>query len=427
MSARSRSLMAAVATRWMTGVERAAGFRILISATAPIVMASASTLSIPRAGKPGVWTLLRMGKLALCYNPRVLGLWTFLLAALLAPAAASDLGGEVTAGGQPLAGRLSAGWFTPAQTKVSDWIAEPFDTVLFQGVCGDPNASFEAARQDASGQWSGWVPARVKRFPGDRYWAKAVFPLAAPGRVKLRASNASGWAAIEVFSLDVFKARGADGGAPRDSLSLPDPRDPVEPGPAPVGPEVLPREAWGAKPPKEPFTPMAPYRFTQHHTAGRLPRTPEESLAEMRFLQDFHQNGRGWNDIGYHFIIDGEGRVYQGRPIDAQGAHVLSNNAGNVGISLMGSYHAPYWHQITPAQLESIKRLGLWLRDRFGVSPDTYRGHRDYKGTTCPGDVVYQHLPGIREALSAAPAPIQAALRSLDLERLPEALRRAFR
>lgn len=370
-----------------------------------------------------------MGKVALCYNPRMLGLWTLLVAAVLvAPAAASDVGVELTSAGIPLAGPLRGGWFTPAQTKVSDWITEPFDTVLFQGVCDDPNASFEAARQDAAGQWSAWVPARVKRFPGNRYWAKVLFSAAVPGRVRLRAANASGGAAIEIFSLDAFKARHGEAPAPLPLPdSLPGPTPPIERDPPPAGPEVILREAWGAKPPKEPFSAMAPYRFTQHHTAGRLPDGLEESLAEMRFLQDFHQNGRGWNDIGYHFIIDGEGRVFQGRPIDAQGAHVLSANEGNVGISLMGSYHAPYWHQVTPAQLEAIKRLGAWLRDTLGVSPESYRGHRDYRGTTCPGDAAYKHLPGIREALRSTPAPIQAAVRSLHLDRLPEALRRAFR
>ncbi len=113
----------------------------------------------------------------------------------------------------------------------------------------------------------------------------------------------------------------------------------------------------------------------------------------------------------------------RGRPIDAQGAHVLGHNEGNVGISLMGNYHPPYNDAVTPAQKEAIRRLGAWLRDRYGVAPKTYQGHRDYNPRTdCPGDGTYALLPEIERAIEATPAPLQNFLKRLRLERIPRLL-----
>lgn len=341
-----------------------------------------------------------------------------ILAAWLSAAWAGDLGTTATLGGEPLAGRLRATGGVLAgvhELQPSDWIAEAFDAVLFQGVCDDPGASFRASRQDSSGAWGPWVAARSKRFADGRFWARVTFPDARAGRVRVRAVGADAGASIEIFSVETYK------GSPKEARSIsPAPVSPVGLDPSAVKPELVDRRAWGAKPSKEPFDPLVPVRFTQHHTAGKYTSDLAASINEVRFIQDYHQTGRGWNDIGYHYLIDGEGRIFEGRPEDAQGAHVLANNEGNVGISLLGNFHPPYDHPLNAAQREAIRRLGAWLRDRHGVSPGTYRGHRDYGNrTSCPGDGVYSQLPAIEESIRATPGPVLRALQSLGLERLP--------
>ncbi|MBI5200105.1 MAG: N-acetylmuramoyl-L-alanine amidase [Elusimicrobia bacterium] len=345
-----------------------------------------------------------------------MGLWTLCLLLQAAPVSAGDLGATATAWGEPLSGSPKISLQGALELEESDWIGEPFDAVLVQGVGGTAASSVQVARSDALGSWGPWIDASARRHPGRRFWAKAGFPDARPGRLRVRVTGAVD---VEFYAVETFKSRTREErpfAAPR-AISQP------PPDPAAVEPEVIERANWGAKPPHEAYSPLAPERFTQHHTAGKHTTTLPESLAEMRFLQDFHQRGRGWNDIGYHFLIDGAGRVFRGRPIDAQGAHVLGQNEGNVGISLLGNYHPPYNDAVSPAQREAIRRLGAWLRDRYGVAPSTYRGHRDYNPKTdCPGDLTYSLLPEIQRAIEATPAPLLAFINRLRLERLPALL-----
>jgi len=275
-------------------------------------------------------------------------------------------------------------------TGPSDWIGQPFDTVLLQGDDLEEGGSVMLSRQGSSGDGSDWVGAEVHRYPNGRFWARAVFPEAAPGRLKFTFLQPRG-REPKVYGIEVLRASSkptsGTGGIEEARKGQP---------------YAISRDLWGAKPPKGPYDPQTPKRITQHHTAGRYPTTLEDSVTEMRIIQDYHQNGRKWNDIGYHFLIDPAGRIFQGRPVGALGAHVLSNNADNVGISLMGSYHPPRNDALTPEQIEAIRKLGAWLRETYRISPDLYQGHRDFNaGTDCPGDVVYARLKEIRDSFRA--------------------------
>ncbi|MEQ1920134.1 MAG: peptidoglycan recognition family protein, partial [Elusimicrobiota bacterium] len=166
------------------------------------------------------------------------------------------------------------------------------------------------------------------------------------------------------------------------------------------------RAEWRALAPTNPLSPdPLPWRITLHHTDGRYTANLAESLDETRFIQDFHQNGRKWSDIAYHFIVDPRGNVIEGRPLETLGAHTLSNNEGNVGIVLLGTYHAPRNDQTTAAQLTAAGALGRFLVKRFGIDPASLKGHRDYKQTDCPGDLAYPKLAELRRAFAANPSP----------------------
>ncbi len=157
-------------------------------------------------------------------------------------------------------------------------------------------------------------------------------------------------------------------------------------------------------------------RMTFHHAACCGAYTLAEGLAQVKAIQDFHQNGRGWSDIGYHFILDQSGRVYQGRPfLDesikfkdgpplALGAHVGGSNTGNIGVSVLGCYHPPEGSgcrdMLSPAALDSLVTLFAFLSETYGVTPSIIRGHRDYSSTACPGDNNYKLLPQIRKRVA---------------------------
>lgn len=184
-----------------------------------------------------------------------------------------------------------------------------------------------------------------------------------------------------------------------------------------IPPILIPRSAWGAEPFRGTPVPLSSgnyVRMTFHHAAGFSADTYEEGLAQVKAIQDFHQNGRGWSDIGYHFVVDRGGRVYQGRPfldnavtLDdvpafVLGAHVGGANTGNVGVCLLGCYHPPETayacnQEITPAALDSMVTLFAFLSESYGIDPDDLLGHRDQGQTACPGDNNYALLPEVRE------------------------------
>ena len=167
-------------------------------------------------------------------------------------------------------------------------------------------------------------------------------------------------------------------------------------------PEIITRSAWGAKSPKSSYTAHSVYdRLTVHHAAGFRASTYSEAVMQVQAIQRLHQDVRGWNDIGYHFIIDAQGIIFQGRPEYAVGAHVGGANDGNIGVSLLGCFHPPTANcndQPTPAALQSLSALFAWLATAYGYqTPAILKGHRDYFGnTTCPGDNIWNLLPQLR-------------------------------
>jgi hypothetical protein len=325
-----------------------------------------------------------------------------LLALLLAAPAlrAGDLGSEVTFGAQRGARfRVNAG-FGPQivfDSGPSDPPQGAWDTLLIQGEMPDPAVRFAASR--AAGP-AGWIELEVHRFPDGRFWAKGRFPKRT-GAVRLRAIDEGSTAdhEVTVYAAEVF----AEGPAAEAPAGIPS-RGPMDPGATP--PPVHGRAEWGAEPPTHPLSPdPLPWRVTLHHTDGRYTASLAETLDETRFIQDFHQNGRKWSDIAYHFVVDPLGNIVEARPLETLGAHTLNNNEGNVGIVLLGKYHVPRNDQPTAPQLTAVAAIGRFLVKRFGIDPASLKGHRDYKQTDCPGDLAYPRLPELRRAFDPVPPP----------------------
>jgi hypothetical protein len=128
-----------------------------------------------------------------------------------------------------------------------------------------------------------------------------------------------------------------------------------------------------------------------HHSAF-----PNGGLKE---IQDLHMDGRGFADVAYHFLIDADGTIYEGRELDIRGAHVQRFNTGSVGIVLLGNFNE---EQPSDAQLSSLRGLVDYLRYTYEIR--YLAGHKDYPdqspdGTECPGDNLYPLLPAIARSL----------------------------
>ena len=186
-------------------------------------------------------------------------------------------------------------------------------------------------------------------------------------------------------------------------------------------PLILSRPAWGAS--ERIRRGRANYadavRFAVvHHTAGSNSYTRARSASIVRGIQRYHVLANGWNDIGYSFLIDKYGQVFEGRygGVDRNvvGAHAQGFNQGSVGVALIGNYDAT---SATPAAKAALTRLLAWRLDVAHVDPATtfswrstgnpkfpagrtitlrtIAGHRDTGYTTCPGSNLYGALPSL--------------------------------
>lgn len=331
-----------------------------------------------------------------------------LAAALAAPAAAQDLGRPLSFPRPPAPSPLAAEAGDAARVLYdsgpSEQLAAPGDVVLFHGVSPGPGVRFQVRRE--GGGLSTPVALELRRRPNGRFWGRARLPGA--GRVRIRALDDGRGAAGAV---ELLGAELADEGPEIPELSTSVARAPARP-PVPDAPRppVTPRAGWNARAPTEPYTPFQSiWRITLHHTDGRRTTSLQESLEEARFIQEFHQQGRRWIDIGYHFLVDELGHVIEGRPERVQGAHTLGENAGNVGIALLGKYHAAEDRAPSAAQLEAVARLARYLTLRHGIDPIAeFKGHRDHRGTHCPGDRAYAELSALRRRADGREAPAAA-------------------
>ena len=168
--------------------------------------------------------------------------------------------------------------------------------------------------------------------------------------------------------------------------------------------EIVPRTAWGAAPLRDDHDPMTKVsRLTLHHTdalddLGGMTKRDDAEL--MRVIQRFHQDTRGWADIGYHYVIGRDGKVYEGRALTVQGAHAGGgNNIENLGISVMGNFEQEL---PTGKQMETLQRFLVAAAARYDLAPDTLFGHRDFKATACPGDALYAWFTSFKTATARA-------------------------
>ena len=197
-------------------------------------------------------------------------------------------------------------------------------------------------------------------------------------------------------------------------------------------PSIIPRSQWAGTQCNPKGTPE--YGTVQmafvHHTDGTNDYSPQDSAAIVLAICRFHRNSNGWNDIGYNFLVDKYGQIFEGRAggIDQPvvGAQAQGYNDQSTGVSSLGTFTTVGQ---TDAGLRAISRLIAWRLSIAGVpttgnvtlisrgggdnrypsgTPVTFdriSGHRDGDATDCPGDALYAQLPQIRaQAASAAPA-----------------------
>lgn len=173
------------------------------------------------------------------------------------------------------------------------------------------------------------------------------------------------------------------------------------------GPPVLPRTAWGARRPRPNLDRMTKiWRITVHHTATRLAGSSSRVAADaIKKFQRQHQDEKGWADIGYHYVIDPSGRIWEGRPLTWQGAHAGTPelNVGNIGVALIGDFTL---QQPTASQKKSMADLLDSLCSRYHVDRSHVFTHKEIRPdpTECPGPALQRAVDAWRrQGLSGSP------------------------
>ena len=303
-----------------------------------------------------------------------------------------------------------------ARAAGAEWTSRPlapgrrFDVfgLRWRKTASDVHAHVRV-RED--GRWHRWVEANTADGDG-----RGTAPIWAGGaeRVQIRLSHR-----VKGLRLHFVRVRGKRRARPVARA-------------AQAAPAIIPRAQWGGetecRPRDTPTLGTVQMAFV-HHTVSANEYGPADSAAMVLGTCRFHRNTNGWDDIGYNFLVDKYGQVFEGRAggIDQPvvGAQAQGWNAQSTGVANLGTYEGV---PQTDQALDAMARLIAWklplhgapvsgtvtLRSAGGSSNrfpsgsmhtfERISGHRDGNATSCPGAQLYAQLPRIR-AMADGRAP----------------------
>jgi hypothetical protein len=162
-------------------------------------------------------------------------------------------------------------------------------------------------------------------------------------------------------------------------------------------PGVISRSAWTrAKPKFWDTNPMAGInRITVHHDGMTPFNSTSQSAAAQRLenIRRAHVSSNGWADVGYHFVIDPGGRVWEARPLSLQGAHVKYNNEHNLGVMMMGNYDQ---QSPTSAASKMLDDFVSAMMRKYRVPVGRVFTHQEMRPTACPGRSLQRWMESTR-------------------------------
>jgi hypothetical protein len=343
----------------------------------------------------------------------------------------------------PTLTRRWLGELTPQGAIVE--LGHPVDLVGLQWL-GPARAGVWLRFRGRDGRWSSWVSGGPNghgpeaRVANDRQVGEPIWTGGATA-VQIRAARTLSDAQLHLIDVGAHASatRGVRGGASAmlsPGLPLATPTLAAGPG----QPPIIARRAWaqGAAPPKVAPAYGAVRMAFVHHTENPNGYAAGEVPAMLRAIYVFHRYVNGWDDIGYNFVVDLYGRIFEARAggIDEPvvGAQAGGYNLASTGIAVLGSFTAV---PISPAARSSLEALLAWKLSLHGapaqgsvtvrVNPagasysrfpanarvplPRIAGHRDADATDCPGNVLYGELPAIRTRVRRlAPNPTRATL-----------------
>jgi hypothetical protein len=337
---------------------------------------------------------------------------TLVATGLVALPAPSDLKAVISDKVQTLtAGRADAGWLRTADT------GHPTELVGFEWQ-GAQAGAVEVRAKNPDG-WTEWQRVEGDPVEGpdvgspehhDRTTAGPVWVGQGVGQVQVRVAEG----ALSDLKLHALRSEDPPAGGGIGGTK--------PAGASPAQPGIVSRSSWGADESyrslnagcSQPFYASNVRYAVVHHTAGTNNYTPADSAALVRGIYYFHTHTNQWCDIGYNFLVDRFGTVFEGRyggvTRAVVGAHAQGFNTESTGVALLGTFSTD---PVPSAAYNSLRGLLAWKLALHGVDPNatvtaagiqvrTIIGHRDVNSTECPGDMAEGLLPGLRADVAAS-------------------------
>lgn len=273
--------------------------------------------------------------------------------------------------------------------------AEPVDEfrmigVQYEGAEGEP----ALVRVQSNGTWGEWFPIETGSHQPDPVTGE---PMAQGSTDPIWVDQAQAYEVdlpAEAAEVEVHLVREGD-----SQITIEDGTDQAE-GAAAGVPGMRFRSQWGAAPYRgSPDYGTHIGRAIVHHTVNGNGYSAAQVPSMLRGVQSYHQSSNGWSDIGYNFVIDRFGTIWEGRQggVDRPviGAHAFNNNTNTVGIAALGEFTST---GPGSGMLAAYQRLIGWKLSLSGTTPNgnTVLGHRNVGQTSCPGNALYNQLPTIR-------------------------------
>lgn len=174
---------------------------------------------------------------------------------------------------------------------------------------------------------------------------------------------------------------------------------------------IVTRAEWGARSPRD--TTYVPWskrdRYIQHYSAA-------SKYQSVRAIQNYHMDVRGWVDIGYNFLCDWEGTLYEGRGWTNLGTHTVGYNTSGIACCFIGTNA-----DVTDNAKKAMRWLYLEANRRKGATLKKY-GHRDLDQTSCPGDRLWNWVHS-GMPIPAEPVPVPPPASKARLLGVPVMLR----
>jgi hypothetical protein len=317
-----------------------------------------------------------------------------------------------TAGARPRTGPIK-GRFTSRPIPISLTNPRPFITVssIWHGQDLQPgNLAFEVRHSTDGRVWSEWGPSKFDGHADDdatRRVGQAVQLAPSARFVQFRAVLGGANPMPVLKRLEVlFYSPGETPAIMPDESGHNHVEDAGRAAATCPKPAVTSRATWGAEPAVGSRSYTTVTHLVVHHEVGS--NTSSDWAARVRAIEDLHIRTNGWADVGYNYLIDPNGKIYEGRSggDNVVGAHFCSGNQNTMAVCMLGTYTSVL---PTAAALESLKKILAWKASKEGINPlgtsshyaagtiANICGHRDNRDcTACPGNTLYAHLPTLR-------------------------------